>query len=63
MIKTAENDDDNLNEQQALEDTTWVSSYYVDFKKRLLNLFGYEFRHLSCSLAFQFIGEKNKNQG
>lgn len=35
----------------------------MDFKKRLLNLFGYDFRHMSCSLAFQFIGEKNKNQG
>lgn len=46
-----------------IEESTWVSSYYLDFKKRLLNLFGYEFRHLSCSLAFQFVGEKNKNQG
>ena len=35
----------------------------MDFKKRLLNLLGYEFRSLSCSLAFQFIGEKNQNQG
>jgi len=35
-----------------LEESTWVSSYYLDFKKRLLSLFGYEFRQLSCSLAF-----------
>ena len=45
------------------EDDTWVSSYFTDFKRRLLNLFGYEFSQLSCSLAFQFIGEKNQNQG
>jgi len=35
----------------------------LDFKKRLLNLFGFEFRQLSCSLAFQFVGEKNQHQG
>jgi len=35
-----------------LEESTWVSSYYLDFKKRLLNLFGFEFRDLPCSLAF-----------
>lgn len=42
-----------------LAESTWVSSYYLDFKKRLLNLLGYEFRKMPCSLAFQFIGEKN----
>jgi len=46
-----------------LEESTWISAYFLDFKKRLLNLLGYEFRSLSCSLAFQFIGEKNQNQG
>jgi len=51
------------NNLQMIEESTWVSSYFLDFKKRLLNLFGYDFRHMSCSLAFQFIGEKNKNQG
>ena len=29
----------------------------------MLNLLGFEFRSMSCSLAFQFIGEKNQNQG
>jgi len=51
------------NNLQMIEESTWVSSYFLDFKKRLLNLFGYDFRHMFCSLAFQFIGEKNKNQG
>lgn len=46
-----------------IEESTWISSYFIDFKKRLLSLFGYEFRHLPCSLAFQFVGEKNQNQG
>jgi N-acetyltransferase 10 len=46
-----------------IEETSWISNYYLDFKKRLLNLFGFEFRELPCSLAFQFIGEKNQNQG
>jgi len=50
-------------EEAPLEDSTWVRSYFVDFKKRLLSLFGFEFRQLPCSLAFQFIGEKNQNQG
>lgn len=62
MIKPVAQSDAEQDELP-LEESSWVSSYYLDFKKRLLNLFGYEFRHLSCSLAFQFIGEKNKNQG
>lgn len=62
MIKSVAQSDAEQDELP-LEESSWVSSYYLDFKKRLLNLFGYEFRHLSCSLAFQFIGEKNKNQG
>ena len=46
-----------------IEEATWISSYYIDFKKRMLHLLGFEFRSLSCSLGFQFIGEKNQNQG
>jgi len=44
-----------------LQEKSWLSSYYLDFKKRLLNLLGFEFRSMSCSLGFQFIGEKNQN--
>jgi len=51
------------NGSAAAAEPTWVSSYFLDFKKRLLNLFGFEFRQLSCSLAFQFVGEKNQHQG
>ena len=51
----------SASENRPIEETTWISSYYLDFKKRLQNLMGYEFRHLPCSLAFQFIGEKNQN--
>jgi len=58
-MKAAGVADDSL----PVEETSWISSYYLDFKKRLLNLFGFEFRELPCSLAFQFIGEKNQNQG
>ena len=32
-------------------DESWASAYTVDFRKRLLNLLGFEFRHLPCSLA------------
>lgn len=39
-------------EGMPVEETSWISSYYLDFKKRLLNLFGFEFRLLPCSLAF-----------
>lgn len=48
---------------EEIQEFSWISAYYSDFKKRLLNLLGFEFRSLSCSLAFQFIGEKNPNQG
>jgi N-acetyltransferase 10 len=34
------------------EESTWLSSYFLDFKKRMLNLLGFEFRQLPCSLAF-----------
>jgi N-acetyltransferase 10 len=47
------------NEVHSIEEETWVSSYFLDFKKRMLNLLGFEFRALPCSLAFHFIGEKN----
>lgn len=57
MIPTQKGNELNLAEN------TWVATYYTDFKKRLLNLFGFEFRNLACSLAFQFVGEKNINQG
>lgn len=29
----------------------WASAYTVDFRKRLLNLLGFEFKNLPCSLA------------
>jgi len=51
----------NVDQVESIEEQTWVSSYYTDFKKRMLNLFGYEFRALPCSLAFHFIGQKNIN--
>lgn len=35
-----------------LQEKSWLSSYYLDFKKRLLNLLGFEFRSMSCSLGF-----------
>jgi len=33
-------------------ESSWISSYFTDFKKRLFNLLGFEFRHLPCSLVF-----------
>lgn len=53
----------NVEEGEDVQEKSWVSSYYTDFKKRMLNLLGYEFRALPCSMAFQFIGDKNQNQG
>lgn len=33
------------------KEAAWASPYTVDFRKRLVNLLGYEFRHLPCALA------------
>jgi len=52
-----------LNFQEDDVEDTWIKTYYSDFKKRLLNLLGYEFRAMTCNLAFQFIGQKNMHQG
>ena len=51
----------NVEENDNLQEQSWVSSYYTDFKKRMLNLLGFEFRALPCSLAHEYIGDKNLN--
>ena len=55
--------DTETNELTIMEEHSWITPYFTDFKKRMVNLFGYDFKELPCSLAFQFIGEKNINQG
>lgn len=62
-IATLKQSKDKVMDATNFGETTWVSSYFVDFKRRMLNLLGYDFRHLSCALAFQFIGHRNPNQG
>ena len=34
---------------------SWASAYTVDFRKRLMNLLGFEFKTLQCSLALQMV--------
>jgi hypothetical protein len=41
-------------------DESWASAYTVDFRKRLLNLLGFEFRALPCSLALQLVNPSIK---
>ena len=38
-------------EEATDNEDSWASPYTVDFRKRLVNLLGYEFRSLPCSLA------------
>jgi len=33
----------------------WLEAYRSDFQKRMLTLLGYEFRNLSCRLAFNLV--------
>ena len=40
---------DNLSEE------SWASAYTTDFRKRMLNLLGYEFHKLPCSLALALV--------
>ncbi len=47
--------------QQSTEaEESWASAYTVDFRKRLINLLGFEFRTLPCSLALQLINPSIK---
>lgn len=34
---------------------SWASAYTADFRKRMLNLLGYEFSDMSCSLALSIV--------
>jgi N-acetyltransferase 10 len=45
---------------EADSEDSWASAYTVDFRKRLLNLLGFEFRHLPCSLALQLVNPSIK---
>jgi tRNA(Met) C34 N-acetyltransferase TmcA len=36
-------------------DDLWSDVYSNDFRKRMLNLLGYEFRDLTCSLALSVL--------
>lgn len=33
----------------------WLSAYTNDFRRRMISLLGFEFRRLSCGLAFNFM--------
>ena len=39
-------------------DENWLSAYTGDFRKRMVNLLGYEFRKLNGSLAYQFVAKE-----
>lgn len=47
-------------EESTEAEESWASAYTVDFRKRLLNLLGYEFRSLPCSLALQLVNPSIK---
>jgi N-acetyltransferase 10 len=35
----------------------WLTAYTSDFKRRMLCLLGFEFRNLSCGLAYSFMSK------
>lgn len=37
----------------------WLSNYTDDFRKRMMQLLGFEFRNLSCQLAYSFMTSKS----
>jgi N-acetyltransferase 10 len=37
------------------ESQNWLEAYTDDFRKRMLNLLGFDFRKLHCALAFQLV--------
>ena len=52
MIKPLEN------MEVALPDglgSDWLSAYTTDFRRRMISLLGFEFRNLTCGLAFSFM--------
>ena len=43
-------------------DENWLSAYTGDFRKRMVNLLGFEFRKLNGSLAYQFVAKEKSEQ-
>ena len=37
---------------KVLSDASWLDAYTLDFRKRMINLLGFDFRKLHCALAF-----------
>lgn len=37
---------------KVLSDASWLDAYTQDFRKRMINLLGFDFRKLHCALAF-----------
>jgi N-acetyltransferase 10 len=55
MIKPMENQEVQLPGGLGAD---WLSSYTTDFRKRMMSLLGFEFRNLSCGLAYSFCQSK-----
>lgn len=43
-------------------DENWLTPYTTDFRKRMVNLLGFEFRKLNSGLAYQFVAKEIKKQ-
>jgi len=42
---------------------SWLSLYTNDFKRRMVQLLGFDFRNLNAALAFQFVAREPKAEG
>jgi len=47
---------------QAVGDS-WLSLYTKDFKRRMVQLLGFDFRKLNAGLAYQFVAREVKAEG
>ena len=59
MIKPMQNDEVSLPGGLG---QNWIASYTNDFRKRMMTLLGFEFRNLSCQLAFSFMQNANETE-
>ena len=48
----------NTSEEE--DESSWALPYTQDFRKRMLNLLGFEFRNMGCSLALAIVSPKLK---
>lgn len=61
MIRPLNLDDHTVSLPDGIQqEGSWIEPFNKDFKKRILTLLGFNFRHMNASLAYQFLGNPSK---